>query len=85
MVLQKDNAKKTWTRAAFALIPFVGGAIGIAFTAGMTPHEKLTVLKNEFMVAYTCPKCKNFLGEVPFEALNKQAKCRFCKTDWEKI
>lgn len=82
MILQKVNAKKTWTRAAFSLIPFVGSAIGLALTAKITPHELLTVLKNEFMYAYTCPNCSHFLGEIPFQSIEKQGKCRSCRKPW---
>ena len=77
--LVKDNAKKTWIRATSALVPFVGNAIGIALTVNITSNEKLQALRNEFMIAYVCPKCNGFVGELPYENLVKQGKCKYCK------
>lgn len=81
-VLNRDSKKKSLIRAASALVPFVGNAIGIALTANITPHEKLQALENEFMVSYLCPKCSKFLGKLPYESLEKQEKCKFCKVQW---
>lgn len=80
-IVSKDQGKKTMLRAGLAAIPFVGMAIGTALAGSFNPHERLQILKNEFMIAYLCPKCLNFLGELPFELLKKQSKCRFCKTN----
>ncbi len=82
--LNQDNTKKTWIRATSALVPFVGNAIGIALTVRITSHEKLQALRNEFMVSYLCPRCNGFLGELPYESLQKQEKCKYCKVEWVK-
>ena len=84
-VKNRDTLKKTWIRGGLALIPFVGHAIGIVATGHINPTEKLQVLRNEFKTAYLCPnpKCHQFLGEMPFETLEKQGKCRFCKVLWK--
>lgn len=79
-IVSKDQGKKTMLRAGLAAIPLVGMAIGTALAGSFNPHERLQILKNEFMIAYICPKCLNFFGELPFALLKKQGKCRFCKT-----
>lgn len=81
-VTNQDNIKKTWIRATSALVPFVGNAIGIALTSKIAPHEKLQALRNDFMISYLCPKCNGFLGELPYEILKKQEKCKYCKIQW---
>lgn len=44
--------------------------------------EKMEALNKQFMIDYVCPKCGNFLGYVPFEALKNKKVCSFCKCKW---
>lgn len=44
--------------------------------------EKMEALNKQFMIDYVCPKCGNFLGYVPFEALANKSVCSFCKCKW---
>ena len=44
--------------------------------------EKMEALNKQFMIDYVCPKCGNFLGYVPFEALENKSSCNFCKCKW---
>jgi hypothetical protein len=39
-------------------------------------------LNKQFMIDYVCPKCGNFLGYVPYEALANKSVCSFCKCKW---
>ena len=45
--------------------------------------EKMEALNKQFMIDYVCPKCGNFLGYVPFEALENKSSCNFCKCKWK--
>ena len=45
--------------------------------------EKMEALNKQFMIDYVCPKCGNFLGYVPFEALENKSVCSFCKCKWK--
>lgn len=44
--------------------------------------EKMEALNKQFMIDYVCPKCGNFLGYVPYEALVNKSVCSFCKCKW---
>lgn len=44
--------------------------------------EKMEALNKQFMIDYVCPKCGNFLGYVPYEALVNKSACSFCKCKW---
>ncbi len=41
-------------------------------------------LNQNFQLNYTCPHCKNFLGQRPPHLLIKQGACPFCKTKFTK-
>ena len=45
--------------------------------------EKMEALNKQFMIDYVCPKCGNFLGYIPFEALENKSVCSFCKCKWK--
>ena len=70
-----------------AMIPVPGGMmLGSLMTRGVAGalknDEKLQVIENEFKVNYVCPKCKDFIGYKPYEALVQQKRCFRCKTEW---
>lgn len=44
--------------------------------------EKMEALNKQFMIDYVCPKCGNFLGYIPYEALVNKSACSFCKCKW---
>lgn len=77
-----EKRKLLLVRAGFAIIPYVGNAIGILASSALTSGEKLAALDAEFKLNYVCPSCKQFLGNVPFEGLVAQKSCRRCKTKW---
>ena len=76
--------KQTAVRAGFSLLPFVGNAIAIAVCATINEDEKLNALEKEFKINYVCPKCKTFLGYLPFEAVAAKKSCMSCKAIWVK-
>jgi len=75
----------TGLRAGLSLIPFVGNALGIVAT-GMTGNvqAKLYELDEKFKKNYICPVCFKFLGNEPFDNLEKRGTCFFCKSQWKK-
>ncbi len=76
--------KKTGFRAALALIPLVGNALGIMASGNNAKQrEELMALNDQFKIDYVCPKCKMFLGDLPWQGIKNQKKCRACKTKWE--
>ncbi len=77
IILKKDSI-----RAALSLIPLVGSAIGIMASHALNKQEKLFALDEEFKIAYTCPKCRTYLGNVPWEGLVNRKICRSCKVKW---
>ncbi len=68
----------------------MGGAMAIGSLLGrgagglLKDDEKLQVVENEFKVNYVCPKCKTFLGNIPYEGLVQIGQCKSCKTNWLK-
>lgn len=53
-----------------------------SYTGSKENPEKMEALNRQFMIDYVCPKCGNFLGYVPFEALANKKQCSFCKCKW---
>lgn len=45
--------------------------------------EEMEALNKQFMIDYVCPKCKNFLGFLPYESLKNRGYCSFCKSKWK--
>jgi len=74
--------KSTGIRALLALIPGVGGALGIVASTALNTSEKIIAIDEELKITYICPKCKNFLGFLPWEALVTRNKCNYCHTKW---
>lgn len=77
-----DLTKGTALRAGLALIPFVGCALGILVCGAISDKEKDFALNEEFQISYVCPKCKRFLGFLPWQNLANQKRCTACKTVW---
>lgn len=81
--IQRDHTLKvTAIRAGLALIPFVGNALGILASGQVGPQEKLIALDKEFRLAYVCPSCKTFLGNIPWEGLVNMGACPRCRISW---
>lgn len=76
--------KQKGIQAALSFIPFVGSALGILASSTVNPQEKLFALSEEFKINYVCPKCKRFLGDLPWQNLVNQKKCIACKAVWVK-
>lgn len=77
-----DLTVSTALRAGLALIPFVGCALGIVVCGAISDKEKEFALNEEFQINYVCPKCKRFLGFLPWQNLANQKRCTACKTIW---
>lgn len=69
-------------RASLSLIPFVGNALGILASSAVSDREKEYALNEEFQINYVCPKCKRFLGFLPWQNLANQKRCASCKAVW---
>jgi hypothetical protein len=44
--------------------------------------ERMEALNRQFMIDYVCPKCKSFLGFLPYESLRNKGQCSSCKCKW---
>ena len=60
--------------------------IGIYFGAKQSSKipQQLSDISTQFKIDYVCPKCGTFLGEVPWESLQKRKQCPIssCKAHW---
>lgn len=76
----------------------VGTVIGVLFSIGVSiiigrlsmsrqrqVHEDTEELTAKFMLTYVCPnpKCKHYLGNVPFKVLKAQGSCPYCKAKFK--
>ena len=63
----------------------IGGIITfIAYKSSTSLPEEMEKLNQKFQIDYVCPKCKQFLGFIPFEGLKNRGQCLACKTKWIK-
>ncbi len=46
--------------------------------------EKLQEIEDQLRIDYVCPKCKNFLGNLPWQSLSNRGQCSFCKMKWNE-
>lgn len=83
-LMGQGTLKQKGLQAALSFIPFVGSALGILATTTVNPQEKIFALTEEFKINYVCPKCKRFLGDLPWQNLANQKKCSACKAVWVK-
>lgn len=81
-IARGHQIKRTIVRAGFAFIPFAGNALGILASEMLSAKEKLVALDQEFKLHYVCPKCKVYLGNVPWEGLKERKSCRSCQAKW---
>jgi len=77
------------------LIPYaaiIGGIISlIAIIYGIKAASndqaklplKLMELEDQLRIDYVCPKCKNFLGNLPWLSLYNRGSCQYCKSKWK--
>lgn len=74
-----------------SVAPFIG-AVGVgmlifsivkSYNGSKDNPEKMEALNKQFMIDYVCPKCGNFLGYTPFEALANKSVCNYCKCKWK--
>lgn len=61
-----------------------GWGAKIAFGASVEMPERMEALNRQFKIDYVCPKCGNFLGDIPFENLKNKKICSICKCTWVK-
>jgi hypothetical protein len=72
-----------------ALIPgwgwafgIAGSLIGILACSKASNPEKLIALDDEFKISYACPRCRSFLGYLPWRGLAQRKTCDRCKAIW---
>lgn len=61
-----------------------GWGAKVAFGASVEMPEHMEALNRQFKIDYVCPKCGNFLGDIPFENLKNKKVCSICKCTWVK-
>lgn len=83
-VMRGSTIKSTAIRAGLAFIPIIGVPLGMILSSNSTnTQEKIMALTEELKINYVCPKCKNFLGDMPWEYLANKKVCH-CKAVWVK-
>jgi len=83
-IMRGSTIKSTAIRAGLALIPIIGVPLGMILSSNSTNmQEKIMALMEELKINYICPKCKTFLGDMPWEYLANKKSCH-CKAIWVK-
>lgn len=67
--------------AGISLIGIIYGINAASKEQAKLP-EKLQELEDQLRIDYVCPKCKNFLGNLPWKSLHNRGACSFCKLNW---
>ena len=44
--------------------------------------EHLNSLREQFLIKYVCPGCKHSFGEIPWEVIKNQGKCKACQREF---
>ena len=44
--------------------------------------EHLNNLREQFLIQYVCPGCKHSFGEIPWEVIKNQGKCKACQREF---
>ncbi len=68
--------------AGVLMIAFIGLTTFQVYNGQKEMPAKMEALNRQFMIDYVCPKCGNFLGYIPFEALMNKKQCGYCKCQW---
>lgn len=78
----------TLAALGFGALSFVGcsfgSMLGVMMSGNTNGQEKLLALDDEFKINYACPKCRNFLGYIPWKSLASKKTCDRCKATWVK-
>lgn len=68
------------------LVVICAPTIGIFMGAKQSAKvpQQLQDITNRFKIDYVCPKCGNFLGEIPWESLRNRKQCPVssCRAKW---
>lgn len=64
------------------MVVFIGITTFQMYQGQKEQPAKMEELNRQFMIDYVCPKCRNFLGFIPFEALVNKKQCPVCKSKW---
>lgn len=64
------------------MIAGIAASTWMAFKGQQIMPVKMEELNKKFMIDYVCPKCRNFLGFLPYENLKNRGVCSYCKTKW---
>lgn len=65
-------------------VVFIIWATAGAFKSNQKTPEERQKLHKQFQIDYVCPKCKRFLGDVPYENLKNMGAHDICKCVWVK-
>lgn len=69
---------------AFTIIALIIMVIGLYRRFTDNSIEEQEEIKKWFQQSYTCPKCKHFMGNEPYDVLIQNEGCRYCKAKFKK-
>lgn len=78
-----DAANELRPIVGVIMIAGIGLSSILAYRGQQQLPEKMEKLNQRFMIKYICPKCKNFLGFLPFESIKNRGYCTACRTKWK--
>lgn len=84
LLLDGDSAYTIRAVMGVISVAFIVWATVGAFKSNQKTPEERQKLHKQFQIDYVCPKCKRFLGDVPFENLKNMGIHDICKCVWVK-
>lgn len=84
LFLNGESAMIARSITGVVTILFVVWSTFTAYKSNKKLPEQRQQLFKQFQIDYVCPnpKCKHYLGDIPFENLQNRGTCDYCKCKW---
>lgn len=82
LFMNGDSAMIVRSVMGAVTICFILWATVAAYKSNKKSPELRQRLLKQFQIDYVCPKCKHYLGDIPYENLRNRGTCDYCKCKW---
>lgn len=69
---------------SFAAIAFIIMLVGLFLRKVDKSPEKLEEIEKQYQHDYVCPNCGHFLGNLPYDIICQDTRCRYCQAIYKK-
>ena len=78
---QQVNTIVQLSGGLLSALAITAGAIWASKSMAKMP-EHLNSLREQFLINFVCPNCKHSFGEIPWEVIKNQGKCKACQHEF---